>query len=208
MDTALMPLLITCVVQIQKKSKTHNQMHESYRTRERLKKLTTDSVNETLGLTSIPIVSCSCNASISVGHAFFDMYDFKPTYRPRAYPVRITKNWMREEAMPDSMSGNRSRTCFCALCIGEKKIKIKRSDGYRCGGGAIPKRTYPVASDFVRPDQLAIEAEIRPLLRIGACVGTCSCGIAVIRGVGGCGSVVGLRHDGRGGYVCPPSSCI
>src|SRR5258708_34702179 len=89
-----------------------------------------------------------------------------------------------------------------------KKIKIKRSDGYRCGGGAIPKRTYPVASDFVRPDQLAIEAEIRPLLRIGACVGTCSCGIAVIRGVGGCGSVVGLRHDGRGGYVCPPSSCI
>ncbi len=59
-------------------------------TRERLKKLTRDSVNEMLGRTSIPIVSCSAKVSISVGHAFFDMYDFKPTYRPREYPGRIT----------------------------------------------------------------------------------------------------------------------
>jgi hypothetical protein len=116
MDTPLMPLLAiqTPLALFRYKNKTHNQMDESYRTRERLKKLTMDSVNETLGLTSIPIVSCSCNVSISVGHAFFDMYDFKPTYPLRVYPVRITKNWMREEAMPDSMSGNRSRTCFCA----------------------------------------------------------------------------------------------
>ena len=91
-------------------------MHKSYKTRDRLKKLTTDSVNETLGRTSIPIVSCSCSVSISEGHALFDMYDLKPTYRPREYPGRMTKNWMREEAIPCSMSGNRSRTCFWALC--------------------------------------------------------------------------------------------
>jgi hypothetical protein len=51
--------------------------------RERLKKLTTDSVKETLGRISIPTVSCSCKVSISVGHAFFEMYDLNPTYRPR-----------------------------------------------------------------------------------------------------------------------------
>jgi hypothetical protein len=96
-------------------------MHKSYKTRERLKKLATDSANETLGRTSIPIVSCSCSVFISVGHAFFDMYDRKPTYRPREYPGRITKNWMREEAMPCSMSGNRSRTCFWALCGNENQ---------------------------------------------------------------------------------------
>jgi hypothetical protein len=59
--------------------------------RERLKKLTTDSVNEMLGRTSIPTVSCSARLSISTGHALFDMYDFKPVYRPwEEYPGRIT----------------------------------------------------------------------------------------------------------------------
>jgi hypothetical protein len=120
-----------------------------YKTRERLKKLTTDSVTETLGRTSIPIVSCSCSVSISVCHAFFEMYDLRPTYRPREYPGRITKNWMREEAMPCSMSGNRSRTCFWARCRGGKD----RSDDYRGGGDGMSKRpTYPVVSDLVGPD--------------------------------------------------------
>ncbi len=62
------------------------------------------------------------------------------------------------------------------------------------------KRRYPVASDLVGPDQLAIEAEIRPL-RIGACL-VGSRGITVVcGGRGGVGGVVGLRHDGRWGSV-------
>jgi len=58
--------------------------------RERLKKLTTDSVNEMLGRTSIPTVSCSAKLSISAAHAFFEMYDFKPTYPWLEYPGRST----------------------------------------------------------------------------------------------------------------------
>ena len=127
-------ILPFCAVQNTKKKrrvKHITKMHKSYKTRDRLKKLTTDSVNETLGRTSIPIVSCSCRESTSVGHALFDMYDLKPTYRPREYPGRITKNCMREEAMPCSMSGNRSRTCFWAR-YGRKNNN--RSDDCRGGG--------------------------------------------------------------------------
>jgi hypothetical protein len=99
-------------------------MRKGYKTRERLKKLATDSATETLGRTSIPIVSCSCRVLISVCHAFFDMYDLNPMYCPRAeYPGRITKNWMREEAMPFSVSGNRSSTCFWACCRNEREKK-------------------------------------------------------------------------------------
>jgi hypothetical protein len=35
-----------------------------------------------------------------------------------------------------------------------------------------PKKTYPVASHLVRPDQLAIETEIRPLRRGARLVGS------------------------------------
>lgn len=55
---------------------------DSYRTRERLKKLATDSATEMLCRTSIPTVSWSRKVSISVGHAFFEMYDFTPVYCP------------------------------------------------------------------------------------------------------------------------------
>ena len=77
---------MTFVLSIDTKKK-----HLTYMNRERLKKLATDSVNDTLGRISIPIVSCSANVSISVGHAFFDIYDLKPMYRPREeYPGRTT----------------------------------------------------------------------------------------------------------------------
>ena len=120
--------LITTAIQMPWPSRDIKVIHITYMNRERLKKLATDSANETLGRTSIPTVSCSAKVSISVGHAFFDMYDFKPVYRPRAYPGRITKNWMREEATPCSTSGNRSRTCFWALW---------KSISQRQRGGAI-----------------------------------------------------------------------
>ena len=185
-----------------RKKERHNQMHKGYNTRERLKKLTTDSVNETLGRTSIPIVSCSCRVSISVCHALFDMYDRNPTTCPREYPARITKNWMREEAMPCSMSGNRSRTCFWARCGCQKKGK-KEIDQLIVevvewwSGGAMP--TYPVTSDLVRSDQLAIQTEIRSLCRRACCCLVGSCRVAAVCcGTGGCicGGVVGLGHGG------------
>jgi hypothetical protein len=84
---------------------------------------------------------------------------------------------MREEAIPDSMSGNRSRTCFWARCGGSrgKKKSIRSIISWVEGdGGAMDApKTYPVTSDLFGSDKFAIKTEIRPL-RCGACwVGSC-----------------------------------
>jgi len=53
----------------------------------------------------------------------------------------------------------------------KEREKSRSDDDYRgeCvgGGGGLARKTYPVTSDLVRPDQLAIKTEIRPL-RCGA----------------------------------------
>ena len=69
---------------------------------------------------------------------------------------------MWEEAMPCSMSGNKSRICFWARCIrfGNRNRRVNFEVGG--GPGLNARTTYPVISDFVGPDQLAIETEVDP----------------------------------------------
>ena len=60
------------------------------------------------------------------------------------------------------MSGNKSRICSLARCI--RFRNRNRQVDFEVGGGPGSKArtTYPVISDFVGADQLAIETEVDP----------------------------------------------
>src|SRR5579863_3197252 len=104
---------------------------------------------------------------------------------------------MREEAMPCSTSGNKSRTCFWARCI--RFGKRNRWVNFEMGPGSKARRTYPVISNFVGPDQLAIETEVHPFRDYARLQGS---GVPVVcvdaAGVcsGGCIGIVGANRGG------------